>query len=198
MSKQKIQDLTRDSEAKRTDHWWQSKRGPAFIDPFIHFDEKSIEIVKPLINRGQIVVDLGCGWGYYAFKLADLVGPYGKVYCVDLSEKCTQKIISRIQKRKFDHIEVHNSTAADINFIPDSLVDLVFANGLLCSMAIERDLAVSEIKRVLKATGYAYLSLGAVPPMGYVDEEEWHGILQGFNLVEGGNFKEKWALVSLS
>ena len=63
-------------------------------------------------------------------------------------------------------------------------------------MADHRQLSVNEIKRILKSKGQAYLSLGAGPPFGFVDQAEWERILEGFRVEQGGSFKEKWAVVS--
>ena len=97
----------------------------------------------------------------------------------------------------YDNIKAFASTAADLSFIKNKSVDFVFANGLLCSMANDRQLAVSEIKRIIKPKGHAYLSLGSPPPFGFVDEAEWQVILEEFKLVSGGSYKELWAVVSL-
>jgi len=185
---------TRDRETKRTSHWLFSKRGPAFLDPFTHLGDRSIDIIKPYLHKGQTVADIGCGWGHFTLKLSKLVGPEGKVIAIDMAEKCILKIQKKSQKLDLSNIIAKASTAADLGFIRDESVDLVFANGLLCSMAFERELAISEIERIIKPTGYIFLSLGAIPPMGYVDEEEWNGIVKRFNLIKGGDFKEKWAL----
>jgi hypothetical protein len=64
-------------------------------------------------------------------------------------------------------------------------------------MAHDRQLSVNEIKRILKAKGKAYLSLGAGPPFGFVNQAEWEKILKEFRVEQGGSYKEKWALVSL-
>jgi hypothetical protein len=64
-------------------------------------------------------------------------------------------------------------------------------------MACDRQLSVNEMKRILKTTGRAYISLGAGPPLGFVDQEEWEKILEGFIVESGGSFKEKWAVVYL-
>ena len=64
-------------------------------------------------------------------------------------------------------------------------------------MAEDRPSAVAEIKRILKPTGRAYLSLGAAPPSGYVDRAEWSLILEGFHVEEGGAYENKWALVTI-
>jgi len=64
-------------------------------------------------------------------------------------------------------------------------------------MADNRQLSVSEIKRILKTTGQAYLSLGTYPPIGFMGKAEWEEMLKGFRVEQGGSNKEMWALVSL-
>ncbi|UCH43436.1 MAG: methyltransferase domain-containing protein, partial [Dehalococcoidales bacterium] len=100
-------------------------------------------------------------------------------------------------KGGYHNIETHTSSAANVSFIKDRSVDFVLANGLLCSMANQRKEAVSEIKRILKETGQAYLSLSAGPPFGYVDHVEWEKVLEGFKVKQGGSYKKKWAVVSV-
>ena len=185
------------SEEMRSSHWLFSRRGPAFLDPVSRLFDHPVKKVGPYIKKGHVVADIGCGWGYYSFALVDLVGPEGKVYSVDLAKKCIHEIQKRAEKRGYHNIEVHVSTAADLSFISDRSVDFVFANGLLCSMAIDRQSAVNEMKRILKPAAMAYLSLGFPPPFGYVDQPEWEDILSGFKVERGGSFKELWALVSL-
>ncbi len=64
-------------------------------------------------------------------------------------------------------------------------------------MAEDRQLSVSEMKRILKSTGQAYLSLGTGPPFGFMDQEEWEKMLKGFRVEQGGSFKKGWAVVSV-
>ena len=64
-------------------------------------------------------------------------------------------------------------------------------------MADDRQLSVKEMKRILKADGKAYLSLGSGPPLGFVDQTEWETILKEFKVEQGGSYNEKWAVVSL-
>ena len=64
-------------------------------------------------------------------------------------------------------------------------------------MAQGRQLAVKEMKRVLKTDGQIYISLGGGPPFGYVDKAEMEKILEGFTIKRGGSYKEMWAVVSV-
>ncbi len=184
-----------DPKASHAKQWAFLRRTPSFLNWFE--SPKTLKIIRPYIKDGQVVVDMGCGWGFYTFLLADLVGPEGKVYSVELSEKCIQSIQKKANQRGYHHIEVHASSAADVGFINDRSVDFIFANGLLCSMENDRPLAVKEMERILKPGGHAYISLGAQPPFGLVDEAEWEEILSRFKVVQGGIYKELWALVSL-
>lgn len=63
-------------------------------------------------------------------------------------------------------------------------------------MPYDRQLSVSEMKRILKPSGQAYLSLGAYPPFGFMKKTEWEQMLKGFRVEKGGSKKEMWALVS--
>lgn len=184
------------AEIKRTAHWISSRRGPAFLGPIFRLGDKSLRRIGPYVQKGQVAADIGCGWGHYSFALADMVGPEGRVYAVDLARKCILAIKKKAEKRGCQVIEARKSTAANLSFIKDGSVDFVLANGLLCSMAVDRPSAVAEIKRILKPTGRAYLSLGAAPPWGYVDRTEWSRILEGFQVNEGGAYEARWAIVS--
>jgi len=49
--------------------------------------QKPEEVIKALsIQPGDHVADLGSGSGYFTFRLADAVGPTGKVYAVDIDK----------------------------------------------------------------------------------------------------------------
>jgi len=181
----------------RSQAWLFLRRPPAILGPIRRLFEPPKRLVEPYVKNGHVVADLGCGSGYYTFPLAELVGPEGKVYAVDLGNKAIKALEKKIEKGGYKNIEAHVSSATDVSFIKDSSVDFVLANGLLCSMDDQRQQAVSEIKRILKPSGQAYISLGAAPPFGFVDQAEWEEILAGFKVEQGGSFKEKWAVVSL-
>lgn len=174
-----------------------SRRSPYILDAIFRLGEHSERVVKPYIDKGQVVADLGCGWGHYSYLLANMVGPEGKVYAVDLDDVCIRAIQKKLNKKGLHNIEAHAVSASDLGFINDHSVDLVFANGLLCSMASDRQSAVCEMKRILKPTGKAYLNVGASSSLSYIGEAEWDEILRGFNIVSSGPNNKIWALVSV-
>jgi len=166
------------------------------LNPLSRLFENPQKSIEPYVRKGQIVADLGCNTGYYIFALAECVGPEGKVYAVDLKEDYIKSLEKKAEELGYHNIEAHASSASDLSFIKDESIDFVLANGLLCNMLENRKLAVREIKRILKPTGQAYLSLGGYPPFGFVDKAEWKKILEGFRVERRNGLIQKWALVS--
>jgi ubiquinone/menaquinone biosynthesis C-methylase UbiE len=105
--------------------------GLAIVEPITRLVEPTQRLVEPYVKKGQVVADLGCGRGYYALALAELVGPQGKVYAVDLDKKNIQALQKRADKAGYHNIETHASSASDLSFVKDKSVDFILANGLL-------------------------------------------------------------------
>ncbi len=156
--------------------------------------DKYCDYVKP----GQVVVDLGCGPGFFAIPLAEKLGPNGKLYAVDSDPKPIRVVERKAAKHRLENIEAHNTSACRLCFIQDGSVDFVLADGLLCTMATnEQKGAVDEIKRILKADGKAYLVAGRVS-ISHVDDQKWESILAEFKVIDRNipPYKgEYWALV---
>jgi predicted methyltransferase len=49
------------------------------------------------VRAGSAVADVGCGSGYFTFKLAERVGPKGEVYAEDIDEKAVAGIRRRAE-----------------------------------------------------------------------------------------------------
>ena len=166
------------------------------LNPIRRLFENRQRSIEPYVRKGQVVADLGCNTGYYTFALAEGVGPEGRVHAVDLKEDYIRALERKADELGYRNVEFHACSASNLSSIRDELVDFVLANGLLCNMAEHRPSAVKEIKRILKPTGKAYLSLGSSPPLGCVDRAEWERILEGFIVEQRGGFLQKWAVVS--
>jgi ubiquinone/menaquinone biosynthesis C-methylase UbiE len=176
----------------------EQPRNRISLNPITRLFEDPKRHVEPYVSKGQVVADLGCRSGYYTLPLAELVGPEGKVYAVDLDEKAIQTLKKKADNRGYRNIEAHASSASDLSFIKDGSVDFVLANGLLCSMSDHRQSALNEIKRILKPRGQAYLSLGFPPPLGFVNQAEWKRILDEFRVERSGHGpRVSWAVVSV-
>ena len=156
--------------------------------------------VSKYVRAGTVAADLGCGPGYFTIPMAELVGEGGKVYAVDSDAKSIQKLRQKMGLNLRNIVDSRIASAARVDRVRDASVDFVFANGLLCCMS-DHNGAIAEIKRILKPTGLAYLSVTKFyrknDPRA-VRKEEWNHILQGFGVKEmHEGFLNRWALVSL-
>ena len=116
---------------KESSGWLFLRRPPAFLDPIRRLFEPPKRLIRPYVKKGQVVADLGCGSGFYTLPLADLVGPEGKVYAVDLGRNSIRTLEKKADKGGYHNIEAYASSASDVSFIEDRSVDFVFAIGLL-------------------------------------------------------------------
>jgi SAM-dependent methyltransferase len=105
--------------------------GLAIVEPIGRLFEPPQKLVEPYVKSEQIAADLGCGRGYYTLALAELVGPKGKVYAVDLDKKNIQAVQKRAARAGYHNIEAYSASAANLSFIKDKSIDFILANGLL-------------------------------------------------------------------
>jgi SAM-dependent methyltransferase len=104
------------------------------------------------IQVGEVVVDLGSGFGVDAFVAADKVGESGKIIGIDIS----RSEVDISQKRSIDRglENIVTFREGDIEDIPlrDSYADCVISNGGFC-LVPDKIKAFTEIFRVLKTGG---------------------------------------------
>lgn len=64
-------------------------RGAGWLERHEREDqERPSDVVRAMkLSPGLVVADIGCGSGYMARKMAPLVAPKGKVYCVDIQQE---------------------------------------------------------------------------------------------------------------
>jgi ubiquinone/menaquinone biosynthesis C-methylase UbiE len=75
--------------------WWL---GPILANPVRRFFEKPERIVGPFVTPGMTVLEPGCGMGFFTLPLARLVGPSGRVVCVDLQPKMLDGLRRRARR----------------------------------------------------------------------------------------------------
>jgi len=54
--------------------------------------QNPVKILKPYIREGMIVMDLGCGPGFFTLEIAKLVGESGRVIAADLQQGMLEKV----------------------------------------------------------------------------------------------------------
>jgi predicted methyltransferase len=84
--------------------------GPGGADWLVRSDrEQEEEPDKALtaleIHQGSVVADIGAGVGYFTWRLADVVGPSGKVYANDIQPEMIQMLKKNIKDRGLTNVE---------------------------------------------------------------------------------------------
>lgn len=158
--------------------------------------------LKRFIVQGMVVADIGSGPGFFTIPMAELVGKNGRVYAVDSDDMAIGRLNSKAKKMGVDDIILaKTSSASDLSFIPDNSVDFVWSNNVVCCMLDHRG-AFSEVKRILKVGGTAYLSITKFSPKSgprTVFEEEWERLLltSGLSILKRGErLTTRWAIVA--
>lgn len=77
------------------------------------------------VRQGMKVGEVGAGGGRYAVKMAERVGPSGKVYANDIAQNAIEYMRSRCNKNKIQNIVVILGTETESNF-PIGKLDLVY------------------------------------------------------------------------
>jgi ubiquinone/menaquinone biosynthesis C-methylase UbiE len=114
--------------------------------------EKNISQIH--IDPGMTVADLGSGTGNYSIALAQLVGPAGRVYAIDVQKDLLEKLKTESLNQKISNIDVLWGDLDEINgtgLVSDSVDRVIIANVLFQSE--DKDQFIKEAKRILKPTG---------------------------------------------
>jgi predicted methyltransferase len=87
--------------------------------------QRPADIIAPLnLREGSTVADIGCGAGYFALKLAPLVGKKGSVLAIDILKEPLAFLWVRARLRNLPQLHVTQS-AADDPGLPMQKVDAV-------------------------------------------------------------------------
>ncbi|MCZ6674817.1 MAG: methyltransferase domain-containing protein [Verrucomicrobia bacterium] len=123
---------------------------------------------KAGFNVGQEILDLGCGPGFASRDLANLVGPKGKIFAVDASEKFIHFLNQQLKTSAIKNISTQVSDVHALD-LPSNRVDGVFARWVMCFVK-NPEKVISEAVRVLRPGGslvimdyFNYLSVNIFP-----------------------------------
>jgi ubiquinone/menaquinone biosynthesis C-methylase UbiE len=117
---------------------WQQQSSPA---PFIPQDfkqedqdreryQRATDVLKALvISKGDWVADVGAGNGYYAQRMADLVGPAGKVFAEDIADHAIEWLHQRVKANDLRNVEVVKGDISSPALPADSLAAILVVNS---------------------------------------------------------------------
>ena len=113
-----------------------------------------------VIERGQVVLDVGSGSGTDALIASLLVGPEGEVIGLDMTAAMRERLERNARTLGASNVRALAGTAEEIP-LPDASVDVVTTNGVL-NLVPDKARAVAESARPEQATSSPSLSLNVV------------------------------------
>ncbi|MBC8521034.1 MAG: methyltransferase domain-containing protein [Methanomicrobia archaeon] len=105
------------------------------------------------LQKGQTLLDYGCGIGSFCIPAAKMVGDDGVVYALDIHPLAIRTIERKIKKRKIANIKTILSDRE--TGLPDESVDVVLLYDVL-QMVSDKDKLLDELHRVLKSGGILF------------------------------------------
>jgi ubiquinone/menaquinone biosynthesis C-methylase UbiE len=161
--------------------------------PLRKFFQNPKKILSPYVKEGMKVLDFGCAMGFFSLPLCQMVGPHGKVICVDIQQKMIESLRKRASKADLlERIETRICTSESFNL--DDLeeeIDFVLASAVIHEVP-EPDILFSKIYKVMKATGKFLV----IEPSGHVSGKDFHKTIlnaqnSGFILVDRPKIRKR-------
>jgi ubiquinone/menaquinone biosynthesis C-methylase UbiE len=136
--------------------------------------------------RGERVLEVGPGTGYYTLDIAQALGPNGRIDALDLQQSMLDELMRRAAPRGIVNIAPIQGDAQALPF-PDATFDAAYLVATLGEIP-DRDTALRELRRVLQPGGRLVVGEGQPDPhMVQLDDlrrqAEWAGLR--FELSDG-------------
>ena len=144
--------------------------GYLIASPLRKLGENPDRILSPLVEPGMTAVDIGSAMGFFSLPLARMVGPAGRVVCVDVQQRMLSTLQRRARRKGLDHIiETRSCTQEDLG-LDDlaSQADLVLAVHVMHETIYPRRF-LTACRSTLKPGGRLLL----IEPNGHVTEAEF-------------------------
>jgi SAM-dependent methyltransferase len=142
--------------------FWNSAPARAWADQYERMDRAVADLTKALLDmaapqRGEHVLDIGCGSGTTVLELATRVGPGGHVLGADISEHSAARARQRIVDAGSRHAEVIVADVSCHAFAPNTF-DLVFSRFGVMFFS-DPQAAFANVRRAMKPGGRVALAV---------------------------------------
>ena len=109
------------------------------------------QIVGEYIQKGDTVIDMGCGPGFFSIDMARMVGEQGRVIAVDLQEHMLLKVRKKAGKHRYlGRMEFHQSKSNAIGL--NVQADFILAFYMIHETP-DPGAFIAETATLLKTTG---------------------------------------------
>ena len=127
-------------------------RGMAFTLRFMErFKKPKERLLEAGLKTGQTALEYGCGAGSYTLPAAQIVGPGGIVYAVDIHPLAIEMVQKRAGREGLSNVETILSDRE--TGLPDESIDVVLLYDML-HLVQDKQALLKELHRVLRADGF--------------------------------------------
>jgi len=144
--------------------------GYLLLNPLRKLLENADRILGPFVREGMIVMEPGCGMGYFTLPLARMVGPKGRVVAVEIQLKMLSVLERRARKAGLlDKIELRQAGAHGLG-VEDLSGEVDFAAALhMVHEVPDQSSFFTEVWKALKPGG----KLLVVEPRRHVTQDRF-------------------------
>lgn len=169
--------------SNRTPHVCPVEQASSLDNKFRRFFQDPHKILRPYVKEGMAVMDVGCGPGFFAYEMADMVGESGRVIAVDMQEGMLERFRSKIEKTQLnDRVVLHKCDEHKIGYSEN--IDFALLFYVAHEIKKQQDY-FNEISRFLNLNGHMLI----VEPPFHVSKAEFNETVNrakqaGFCVVE--------------
>jgi len=149
--------------------WWLCF---TFDNPIRKIIHDPVKILSTYVHKGDTIIDIGPGMGYFTIPLAELVGPTGCVIAIDIQPKMLSALMERAQKKGVsERIKTHLAGPDSIGFYEKA--DFILAFWMAHEVPDQKRF-FAEIRDLLKPQGLFLL----VEPLIHVSRKSFSRALE--------------------
>jgi ubiquinone/menaquinone biosynthesis C-methylase UbiE len=141
------------------------------------------KILKPYIDEGITVLDLGCGPGFFSVEIAKMLKDSGKVIAADLQEGMLEKVNKKTKGTSLEQrIEINKCQEETIGVTEN--VDFILVFYMIHEVP-NQDNLLKELKSILKPNGKIYI----IEPKFHVSKKSFEEMINkikdiGFEVID--------------
>lgn len=114
------------------------------------------------VQRGQIVLEAGCGTGFFTIPAANMVGDQGRIVALDASSGFLEVVARKIAAQKINNVTIIQRDALNTG-LETASIDKVLLFGVIPFPLLPLEKLLPEMHRVLKPE--ATMSVWLFPPL---------------------------------